>query len=739
MISIDNLDKQILFKRLFWAISGLLLLLMTTISIQYGMTEDAPVHQEHGKRILDFFKWKSNEAQLSPLDENGNYINISNSNEELIKGMNGFGGFFDLVTNFLYASFDSNSIGIYEFRNIISAILGFLMFLFCGLIGKEIGGWRLGLWSLGFVVLCPVLFGQSMNSPKDIPFAAFYTFATFHLIKLIQELPKISIKRAAFLIFNVSILINIRLLGLVFIGNLFLLVALAQLWRQRKIGFDKFVIKEWVVIGSKTLGIGFLGYLAASIFWPLAQTNPITIPIELFMKLKDYKGFVSTQLFEGQWRMSYNMPWYYAFKSLLFLTVPLHIFLGILLIPVIFVKSSFDKKTLVFVLLFLSLFPLFLSAIGKANSYDNARHFIFVVPIMAVVASVVCFFVIGKISVGWYQKTGYMILGVILLQPLYFMIKNHPYQALYFSPLIGGVEGAYGKYEIDYLGFGIRPALEWLQGNAEKPARVRMYYGEQVKASYYLDQMPDLKHVEVLENTADWDYGIVMLTEAKFDKNLDNWPPKNTIHSEKVNGIPFCFIVKNDFETNGVQRLEKELQKNPTASGYMQLGLEYFKKADYINSLKASKRSVKIEKSSIAYNNICSAYNMLMMYEEAITAGGKALEIDQNMQLVKNNITEAKRGLEAKAKQGWKQEKYLNLSYNYYRLGDYEKCIETSKKLLEIYPNTPIAYNNICSANNELKRYDLAIEACKQALLLQSNFELAKNNLNYAKSQKEKE
>ena len=80
-------------------------------------------------------------------------------------------------------------------------------------------------------------------------------------------------------------------------------------------------------------------------------------------------------------------------------------------------------------------------------------------------------------------------------------------------------------------------------------------------------------------------------------------------------------------------------------------------------------------------------------------------------------------------------EGYLNLSLEYYNLGDYQKCIESAQKSLEINPDFPVAYNNICSAYNVLKQYDKAAEACEQALKLKPDFTLAKNNLKLAKEE----
>lgn len=81
-------------------------------------------------------------------------------------------------------------------------------------------------------------------------------------------------------------------------------------------------------------------------------------------------------------------------------------------------------------------------------------------------------------------------------------------------------------------------------------------------------------------------------------------------------------------------------------------------------------------------------------------------------------------------------EHYINLSYRYYKEENYLKCITAAKKSIAIVPNAA-AYNNICSAYNQLKQYHKAIKACKEALKLVTDHELANGNLNYALQQRE--
>ena len=53
-------------------------------------------------------------------------------------------------------------------------------------------------------------------------------------------------------------------------------------------------------------------------------------------------------------------------------------------------------------------------------------------------------------------------LFLLAAEPVGWTIRNHPHEYVYFNPLVGGLDGAFGNYETDYWGNSIRMASEWL-------------------------------------------------------------------------------------------------------------------------------------------------------------------------------------------------------------------------------------------------------------------------------------
>ena len=91
------------------------------------------------------------------------------------------------------------------------------------------------------------------------------------------------------------------------------------------------------------------------------------------------------------------------------------------------------------------------------------------------------------------------------------------------------------------------------------------------------------------------------------------------------------------------------------------------------------------------------------------------------------------RGLLAQLNQRQTPEQYLALSLQRYEEARYIESIAAAQTALEIRPDYPEAFNNVCAANNKLGRYEEAAKACEQALRLKPDFDLARNNLQYAR------
>lgn len=182
---------------------------------------------------------------------------------------------------------------------------------------------------------------------------------------------------------------------------------------------------------------------------------------------------------------------------------------------------------------------------------------------------------------------------------------------------------------------------------------------------------------------------------------------------------------------------------SPNEGNYISLSLVYYNCGKYTECIEAAQKALAYNpKSYAAYNNLCSAYNMLAYWDEAIAAGKKALEIQPGDPLATNNLKVSTDG-KAKQLQGISdaevlvkktpnEANYLSLGNLYYAARKFELAITSYKSAIKYNPKNIVTYNNLCSASNELGKYKEAKEYCETALKIDSTYSLAKNNLKVA-------
>lgn len=187
--------------------------------------------------------------------------------------------------------------------------------------------------------------------------------------------------------------------------------------------------------------------------------------------------------------------------------------------------------------------------------------------------------------------------------------------------------------------------------------------------------------------------------------------------------------------------MEEEVASAPSPEKYLNLSLQYFNENNYEDCIRAAGKALELNPEySDAYNNIGIGHFYLLNYDRAIEAYEKALELNPSYELAKNNLQNAldEKKNRANATINFSDKKksdyYINLSLEYYKKEKYQTCIAAARKSNAIIPNA-IAYNNICSAYNELNEYQKAIAACNEAINLDANSKLAQGNLAYAKKQ----
>jgi tetratricopeptide (TPR) repeat protein len=128
---------------------------------------------------------------------------------------------------------------------------------------------------------------------------------------------------------------------------------------------------------------------------------------------------------------------------------------------------------------------------------------------------------------------------------------------------VGGLKGAYGKYETDYYYHSVREAAEWLADylKAQK-ITTSVKVGSNFSTHWHFRNQKNVStsYFSYLERSKkDWDFAIVANSYIHPEKLKNKtWPPKNTIHAIYADGVPICAVIKRNTKADyeGIKKLE---------------------------------------------------------------------------------------------------------------------------------------------------------------------------------------
>ena len=736
------------YKTIFLILSALTFIVLPILSFDAGLTDDERLHCDHGTRLMNYYIAHDTMAGANPIDANGEWRHVKEPDNWAVN-INLQGGDYDMFCAFVYRYITSHIMGEFESKHFLLSLMGALLFVLIGLITYRLtDSWAAALMALIFGLCCPRLVGHSFDNPKDIPLAAFFAFSLYQIILALQENLKWKWYRLLFIALSIIFAIDCRVGGLMLIFYFGLFTGIQIL---NRFYFLKEPVQSFLKPAVLVLVTCILAYLGCSLLWPFAARNPF---LNILVSLKvqaNFNQFNSFELFEHRWINNFEIPWYFI-PRWYYITFPLFFISGLVLFFVAAYslwRSREDKRILYALMVVSGFLPMILIALQHSNVYDDGRHLFFTFPSLIPLATIGWYYFFKRIQDRQLLVPAMALCGLMAAEPMLFMIRNHPHEVMYFSPQIGGVKGAFKAYEMDYWGFSVRAAGDWIDKTDSviakgRKTRVRLWYGEHQKLKYYADKSKNLEFVFARYDSPDWDYWITLPVEAKFDHNiLYNWPPAGTIHQIMVDDVPLCAIVKNPMsnlsadapapqpEATSTGQQATPALSNATAQAALVQGLNLYNAKDFNKAVVAFKTALRADSmNQLAYNNLVASYNLLHMYKDAAEVGSRGMKLFPTFALLKNNLAVSLGGLKGLQ---LNEQYYTGLSYNYYVQGDFAGCVRASELLTKLNPKSAVAYNNICSANNALGNYRAAKVACEKALALAPGDKLVLNNLAFSK------
>ena len=132
---------------------------------------------------------------------------------------------------------------------------------------------------------------------------------------------------------------------------------------------------------------------------------------------------------------------------------------------------TFKKKNIELLALLLVWFLTPLSAIILSRSvvYDGFRHILFLLPPLFICTGFVFEWIFDKVK---FTTLRLIVLALATLPGIFSIVTLHPYQYVYYNSFVGGTQGAYENYELDYWATSYRELALFLNETAPQDANV---------------------------------------------------------------------------------------------------------------------------------------------------------------------------------------------------------------------------------------------------------------------------
>jgi tetratricopeptide (TPR) repeat protein len=673
-------------KNIFWILAIIALIVMLTGSLNAGISGDEPYHYDDSI-------------------DNTNYYASFGRDTTAYKHSN-YGASVDNIAFAIarVTGFSDDKVAVINIRHLCGTFVGWLGILFAALAAFRLSNrkWLPAIITLILFVFSPRFIGHSFNNLKDPTMASFFMMAIYGMIVFLQDFPKVRWQTILLLVISIGFAIAVRPGGLLLFAYMglfgflhFFLIQEGGIFSKQKtklkknqVNYHKNKFKRFFLYGI----IVFVGaYFFAVIQWPFLIKHPIDNMVNSFKTVSAFPA-VLAQLFEGQFYDSADLPKYYLEKWM-FMTVPIAVLLGFIIRLVTGWKR--EDRFWTFMLLFCVLFPLFWIWYTNANVYGGWRHAIFTYPPMVVLAGMGFYSLIERAGkpVAKYILTALPF--VLVLHPAIFTFKNHPYEYLYFNELSGGIENAYGKYELDYYFHSMRECDEWVLKNAEKfPDRKTLVASWGGRVDEFIFSKDTVNFQQIFSRYYDrgernWDYAIFTVSGRGITpalmKNKKAFPPAGTVHTVKVNDIPIGFVLK---------RLDKNDYYGFNA---MNQGLTDSAIACYKRALQADPYNESaLEHLADIYLRIGqndSALELASFWAQNVPDNTSAISLLANVYLQKRDANSAVT-VATKMKKMFPREMqgYWLSAYAYLSMGQGQYALNDLKKVIEIRPDFKQAY-----------------------------------------------
>jgi hypothetical protein len=372
-------------------------------------------------------------------------------------------------------------------RHLLTFLLGLAALAALLPMARLAGGRWAGLVAVGLCLTTGYLYGSMFVTPIDIPFMFAMTWATLAIMLMAVPIVPLWSATIATGLFT-GLAIATRSSGLIahvyLIGAMSLCAAEAVLRSGRSAG------RDLLRIGVRTLSAMVIAWLTAIALWPWLQVgNPITQFAEAFLYFANHPSSWEFQHWGDMVRTT-ALPWSYVPAQLLVrLPEGFLLLLGVAVLSgiggvlavlrlglapssqprlsrlkeAVLVTAQARQALIVWVA---AVMPIAAIILQNSTLYDGIRHVLFLIPMLAVVASL-GFMRLASL-LRRFPMTTAAVAGVYVGHAVLALALLHPLQYAAFNVFAGGVIGAYGRFEQDYWSLAVLPALRRLEDRIDR-------------------------------------------------------------------------------------------------------------------------------------------------------------------------------------------------------------------------------------------------------------------------------
>jgi len=452
----------------------------------YAISNDEEAQHHYGELIIAYYA--SGFTDLRLFDYRNLYL---------------YGGLFDIVAILLGRMLP---VDVFVIRHVLCALIGIGGIAAAWATARLIAGPRAGLLAALALAICGPWFGAMFNHTKDVPFAAAMMGAIYFLCRAARALPS---PRAGDVIgfgLLLGVALGLRAVGLLLVIYALLAIALRLPTPATSVPAARFAVQSLAAL-MPALVLGYLIMIAA---WPWAALELLN-PARAIFAFANFHYEIRTILSGSVYEMA-QVPRSYV-PTYLAIKLPLVMLFGAALALLLIAKkarapteaqAAGRRRETVFIA-FVAAFPVLCQVIGRGPAFTGLRHFLFVVPPLAVLVGVGLDGLLGWLEEqrrAWAMGAFAAIIAWHVWDASV-LARLHPYEYLFYNQIVGGLEGATRLYVTDYWVNIMPEAVDKLEAYV---ARLRQEPDKRFTVAVCGERLPFEKKAHApLQWSKDWD------------------------------------------------------------------------------------------------------------------------------------------------------------------------------------------------------------------------------------------